>query len=848
MEGRFRIFPAFLVLIFLLSSVNAMYFLESVYCPTEGLPTWKVPTKKTPLKDICNFIVSVGTPMIAGPNTSSVTNDNNNYEIAIYLSLLDDVTNPRSNATKLGTIPIESSQFESKYSVQVTLDNISVPPVEFCGDVFLVADLQETKESKTESTSCMSSKIQVACLNEEDVDLMLMVQSANGSAIEFTDYDNFWSNAYSFPLYELDKPITNQIPGGLKIMVKNNGRSLFRQRTCMKTLQVWAFLRAYNNDKMLTLGVEQDDIKSLQYSIGDIILHKGNRLVNTFGDILTDAIPPGETVELDMTQLVLFSDQKPHPSYQSYLIIALDPLNSLMEANRKNNYFVLPMIVKCCNQYDPYCEVKWDFWKGGNTAWITYKPSYTTDVTIYEYLREDKSVKKVRKSDVMKDMNQLIWLERVTEVLADIMEQQGQCEIDIMANEEPLLLRIGNLALQLKQAFMSSMKDDMSEWQQSQLKMMSILASGINRIIEEVVLPEGSLHKYLYEIINMHQPRGRMNHYGKPDGMMSNNYEPKNSWSSMSYHTTTQSSYSDNFTRMYSTEKASSTQPSPDDEYSPFEMIRNGLKAMIYTSTPIPYLPKGLRNIIQRLMLGSVEEARGLNPALPYDFLMEVKKAIEILLSENGPDSELLMPIGHTLQPNDLDISSEGEMKVIYKIKDLLATVQKDLKNATAGSREEEMLEIWEATLENSLASNFWYDWYQVAKEHRKITIMNDSWMLIEGKIGEFPEDKKCHMIALEKLMELKGFYESPLKMIKKTFYKAENNAVLRGDRDPVTGKLFWTKIMLCSCSDYYRCNKYHSYNPSNTYYSSSYYSHSYPSSNTYYSSSYYSHSYPPYK
>ncbi|XP_076355065.1 uncharacterized protein LOC143249321 [Tachypleus tridentatus] len=831
MEDRLKIFPAFLALIFLLSSVNAMHFLESLYCPTESLPTWKIPTQKTPLKDICNFIVSVGTPIIAGPNTSSVINDNSRYDIIIYLSLMEDIENPRSNATKLGTIPVESSQFESKYSVQVELQNITVPPVEFCGDVFLVADLQETKESKTETVGCMSSKIQIACVNEEDVDLMLVVQSANGSDIEFSEKDNFWSYAHSFPLYKLDEPIADQILDGLKILVKNNGKSVFRQRTYMKALQVWAFLRSYNYDKTLTLGIEQDNHKLLQYSFGDIILHKGNRLVNPSGNVLTDAIPPGETMELEMSELVLCSKRQPHPSYRSHLIIALDPLNSLLETNRNNNYFVLPMLVKCCNEYDAYCEVKWDFWKGGNKAWITHKPRYSTDITVYEYVREDKSIKKAPKYDAMKEVTQLIRLERMIEVLADIMEQQDQCEIDIKSNEEPLLLRVGNLALQLKQAFVSSIKDDMSEWQKSQLKMMSILASGINRIIEELVLPEGSLHKYLYEIINIHQPMGPMNHYGKPDWMRSNDYESENSWSSMNHHTTTQSSYSDSY--MHTTEETLFMESSPHDEHppemekSPFEMIRSGLKVIIYTSIPVPYLPKGLRNIIQRLMLGSIEEARGLNPALPYDFLMEVKKTIEVLLSEKGPDSELLMPISHTLQPNDLDISSDGYMKVNNKVKDLLKSVQSDLKNATAGSRKKEMLEIWEATLENSLANNFWYDWYHVVKEHWKITILNDAWMLKEGKMGKFPDDKMCHMVALEKLMELKGFSESPLHMMKKTFYKVENNAVLRGDRDPVTGKFFWTKIMLCSCSDYNKCNNY---NPSYTHYSSSYYTSSYPS------------------
>ncbi|XP_022236891.1 uncharacterized protein LOC111084468 [Limulus polyphemus] len=111
---------------------------------------------------------------------------------------------------------------------------------------------------------------------------------------------------------------------------------------------------------------------------------------------------------------------------------------------------------------------------------------------------------------------------------------------------------------------------------------------------------------------------------------------------------------------------------------------------------------------------------------------------------------------------------------------------------------------------------------------------MNDEWMLKEGEIGEYPTDTMCQMAALEKLMELKGFSESPFRLMKKTFYKVDDNAVLRGDRDPITGKLFWNQIMLCSCSDTYQCSRYPSYNPS-YHYPSSYYS----STNSYASSSY---------
>ncbi|XP_076307201.1 uncharacterized protein LOC143223291 [Tachypleus tridentatus] len=818
MEGRLKSLTFVLNFLSVLTTAIAMPHLESFSCPEKGLPMWKTPTERTSITDICNFVINVGTP------AETTTSADASYDIIVYLSLSHDVETPTSSATKLGTIPV---QYKSNTSIQVALDNIMVDPVEFCGDACFVAELQKTEGGQTEIISSMASLFQLECLNEEGVDLELIVQFANGTVINFASNDSFETSYKNFPLNYMDKPIKDQIPGGLKILVKNNGNTVFRQRSGMKILQTWAYIRAYNHEDVLPLGGEQTNPALLQYNVTDIIVHKANRLVNPTGNFTSNAIPPGGAIELDLTQLVLLSERQPHPHWESYLIIAVDPLKSTTDNNRKNNYFVLPMALECCGRYNSYCEVKGNIWKGGDKAWITYNPRYMNGIRVYEYMRDSKSLKKIQISTVLTDMTKMIWLERVTEVLADQMDREGMCPLEMKAHIDPILLMIGDLAKQLEENLKNSIKPDMSEWQQSQLNNMASLVSVVSQILEELVIPDRSLHKYLSEIVTTFQSVGSNDQYGpfSPDITMDTN-DQQSSWSSMysqNNEYSVDSSYVSSIPE-YSSVELDPRSGYPSDMYkTPVDIISNLLENMINSSVPLSYVPESLRLIIQRLMLEGETEAKRLNPDMSYDLLKDLKKAIEMFLSKESIAPELIMPMIQTLTMTNLDISPEGEMIALNKIKALLAMVQGYKKNVTVGSKEEEMLEVWEATLETSLAGNFWNEWYRIAKELIKIRIMNEEWMLKEGEIGEYPTDTMCQMAALEKLMELKGFSESPFKLMKKTFYEVYDNAVFRGDRDPITGKLFWNQIMLCSCSDTYQCSRYPSYYPSYHYPSSSY-------------------------
>ncbi|XP_022250436.1 uncharacterized protein LOC111087586, partial [Limulus polyphemus] len=717
MEGRLKSFTFVLTFLLALTTAIAMPYLESFSCPDKGLPMWKTPTERSSITDICNFIINIGTLAVPDSETAT-TSANAIYDIIVYLSLSPDVESPTSSATKLGTIPV---QYNSNTSIQVTLDTITMDPVEFCGDACFVAELQKTEGGKTEVISSMTSMFQLACLNEDGVDLELIVQFANGTVINFANNDSFETTYKNFPLNYLDKPIKDQIPGGLKILVKNNGNAVFRQRTGMKILQTWAYLRAYNYEDMLPLGGEQTNPALLQYNVTDIIVHKGNRLVNPTGNFTSSAIPPGGAIELDVTHLVLWSERQPHPHWESYLIIAVDPLKSATDNNRKNNYFVLPMALECCGRYNSYCEVKGNIWKGGDRAWVTYNPRYMNGIRVYEYMRDSKSLKKIQIPTVLTDMTKMIWLERVTEVLADQMDQQEMCPLDMKAHTDPILLMIGDLARQLEDNLKNSVKAEMSEWQQSQLNNMASLASVISRILEELVFPEGSLHKYLSEIVTTFQSIGSNDQYGpfNPDLTM-NTDDQQSSWSSMHSQN---SGYSVDSTYVSSMPEYSSMGLDPRSGYlpdmykTPIDIIRNVLENMINSSEPLPYVPENLRKIIQRLMLEGEEEARRLNPDMPYDFLKDLKNAMEMFLSKQSIAPELIMPMIQTLTMTNLDIGPEGETMALNKVKALLAMVQGYKKNATVGSKEEKMLEVWEATLETSLAGNFWNEWYKIAKE-----------------------------------------------------------------------------------------------------------------------------------
>jgi hypothetical protein len=234
--------------------------------------------------------------------------------------------------------------------MKVSLDLISLPPVEFCGELYLIAVLQKTNGLQVLRFGLLSIPIKIEC-NEQYIDLSLSLRIPDIETIINFESDMQYMKVVSN--FQISKISENEfsLPNNMQFSIENRGNQTFKQRCGIFSLQLISFIIPFNDFDKIPIGTEKKEFESLlkpygkllQYTISGLIINNGKSLISNKYSQCSPQIQPNEKLIIDMKYFKMNKSVVESLSEYSQLILIIDPLNTLNDENRQNNVFILPL-------------------------------------------------------------------------------------------------------------------------------------------------------------------------------------------------------------------------------------------------------------------------------------------------------------------------------------------------------------------------------------------------------------------------------------------------------------------------------------------------------------------------
>lgn len=234
--------------------------------------------------------------------------------------------------------------------MKISLDLISLPAVEFCGELYLIAVLQKINGLQVLQFGLLSIPIKIEC-NELFIDLTLSLRIPDIETIINFESDMQYMKVISN--FQISKISENEfsLPNNMQFSIENRGNQTFKQRCGIFSLQMISFIIPFNDSDKIPIGTEKKEFDSLlkpngkllQYSFRAFIINNGKNLIDNKYSQCSPQIQPNEKLIIDMKYFKMNKLVVESLSEYSQLILIIDPLNTLNEQNLQNNAFILPL-------------------------------------------------------------------------------------------------------------------------------------------------------------------------------------------------------------------------------------------------------------------------------------------------------------------------------------------------------------------------------------------------------------------------------------------------------------------------------------------------------------------------
>lgn len=385
-------------------------------------------------------------------------------------------------------------------SFDVSLANVRLQLPSICGQTYLVARVQQAAGSSIEQ----STPIQLQCL-EKNVDLALVGETKE-------TYDMY---SHRPVLQTTGQSLSYFIPE-LKLWVKNvMDNATFSSRTGPSAYTVSAYLKPQlwymfqwfvGNDSYRT--VAQVDHSQLDYQLGDVLMHVGNRLVVSHGGRATSPMPSGYQAALQLENLALGSKEV---CGNGIMVVHLEIPHRPADSNMFNNYYILPVFVDCWGHNPVHaietCQVVPNYYDGGQTAWITYTVPGQTK--IFEYKTDEKTVRPMNVETESAVLQDVAVMKLNTGMQSDRLQEIGQCVDTVWGMSDTFITSLDVLSIGFQKSWKEIKPEN--EIQRVEHGKIGLIVSVLSDLVSLALQTRNPLHGWLH--IPFHvafSPEGRL--------------------------------------------------------------------------------------------------------------------------------------------------------------------------------------------------------------------------------------------------------------------------------------------------------------------------------------------------
>jgi len=691
--------------------------------------------------------------------------------------------------------------------MKVSLDTTSLPPVEFCGESYLIAVLQKMNGLQILQYGLLSIPIKIEC-NEQYTDLGLSLGIPEIDTVINLESDQQYMKVVQN--FQITKISENEytLPNNLQFSIVNNANHTFKQRCGIFSLQIISFIIPYNGSEELPIGNDRkefDDLlkpygKLLQFSISAVMVNNGKNLINNKFSQCSPQIQPNEKLAIDLKYFKLNKLITNELLEFSQLVVIIDPLNTIDDQNLKNNVFVLPLhlpnskgmksifffffyylrfnlvyktvffknfpIILDLKEHD--CIVESDPFSNGNKAVIIHN-NYKSGVTkSYSYNNFTKTLAEKEVNNSMQMITKFFWQNWIINRRVDQLLSGSECPKFLLPKS--IVEQFTDFLLNARMSI--SRVSAQNNWQKIQTKKLFYLLKTTRNSIKQ--FRSGSLSFYWNEVLI--SLRNSLRHV---DGDSKLNVQ----------------FVFDIIRDIVSNEnpKFNETQIFVTNRIQKFisRLSNDGINATIDT---IPELKNNM-NYVEELYL--VFKWIRENSLLTFDLPEEIK--VMIIESINNP-----------------------HVNVSVSLQKILKLNQSYSKNDQINETRKESIDLLINLLKSSLDLGVWNSWLELIDKWNQIIKSNSYLILINGeqdRNGDHSNDQQlfCKQEALKQLLLWEAIpdwlnidYEIENNPSVNTIdieFRSRLNLIERSDFDPITGDKFWSIICMCECSSTRFCS-----------------------------------------
>lgn len=661
----------------------------------------------------------------------------NNYEVKISLNLR------RSGNFEFQSVAILKLSENSNISEAGELDlspqlpDLVLNPVEFCGNGFVVASLRLVTSLSVNTVGFVANAVRIVCVNEETIDLAIRAQFADGAELD------------SSQLVAINSD--QELSDVIKVFVINNGNSVLKSRCGLEQLKVAAEL-------------EDDQDSQAKSVLSKLLLNCVHLAPKTKSSDCSLQLDAKQQLELDLRGLI-----EPHLKLQLKgafsLVLELDPLNEINETVKENNRVSIRV------QFDSNSTRPENATGAGchlvaapitNFAFIAHYSLHQANVDYYYYDAAQAAIYTINGEDGAK-LSRLATLREqirnlaiLTQITKSLLRTRHEC---IDSNQNPIATNLIQFLTDLKYVIATKLTLT-TKWQLSQqLNLVRFIRTLKNLI---VFIVDGPLDMYFAQTIKLVKNWINFN----PDAK--------------------EIAFVDYVVDSLISEKS---------VYKEFDLIPYRIKLF-------------LRRTVQ-----STDAGKSAIPQLNHEqfepFLVEMRHVLLDLAGDQLFTFEFSEQVNHKL--------TELAACQLEKFAECVAAFKAIVTNeAGSDKRQSESRELMIQLIDAIEDFNLVKQWMELAMQLVKVSnVIWKKWFvlctlqlqevdgpLLDGLPGE-EQDNELTTCLENTITEINLWSSSAVDAKNFVQFKLDylKHFVMRGDREPLTGKVFWTPVFDCTGS-----------------------------------------------
>lgn len=762
--------------IFLLSNCSN-FRLSSLICPNNpnDIPIWSNSDRETPLSEVCPFVV-----VTSGlRNDESVANGSSSVQLDSYrLRLLLSPSPKYLGQDNIDVYPLTDLHFPDSPNITIDGDlmidlspTVTLQPVDLCGFIYLIVVLIKVDLPIALTFGSLSKEIELTCPKETGVDLILQVTYENGSLVDSSIQNRLIIQTNGNSLETLN---------GVKFIIVNQGKSSLLRRCGLKALQTMAFLLPINRNVKSDF-VRIDNRKFFNIANG-YHLKNGDKLIRDRSGWCSPFIQVNSSVPVNITWLHLVELTVLPSTFD--LLIVIDPFGSTSETKM----FTFSMSLPSGN--DSFNVTKCSAYPANDSILIiNSNDQLPQKVTFYGYQLMDKRLftldstqETIKTSLTTVLVNKYFYQNWFIDQTINLYDLHGQgCSIN---DQQTSICDSIRLLLTDTASSFYQIQTVASSWEQEQVNKLSLTLKVTSTLIDEVL--NGDLRSLLPPCIKMFRSL-IVRSFSGADRL--DKYD-------QSYFGTIQRVIENIVESEPPISEAALLVPLRIRRFLG-RLIREGSSAVLDT---LPDLSKKLFWLInfRRVLLWILEDVL-------WDFELPTEMVSMLHETISSPNANTFLSNVNKLTDMSNKWSTIETNEEVIKYSTIL------FNQLMLVTGEDEIwsryVSIWNLWSTRFLSdSQRWIFLEGLPDDQRKLT----------GKGNNFSDvniDESCYRNAIQMLTtrkvlptwwkedNLESLREKENSLTSSILFRSDGHSILRGDWEMLTGKIFWTPVILCNCN-----------------------------------------------